>query len=348
MKRKGGFFNKIVNLNNIRLAIVKAARHKSNRPEIQECLKDIDKTALSIRELLISGRFSTSDYKTRVIHDPKERKIFILPFYPDRIVQHAIMNILEPFWYKQLIPNTFACIKKRGQQAASLKCHQFLVKNKYILKCDISKYYKSINHQLLKNLLRRKIKDAKLLALLDNIIDSLKTETNIPVGNYISQWFGNMFLAQVDDLVVHKLGIKAYVRYCDDFILFSDDKNYLKYCANEIKNFINTNMNLTLSKCQLINKSQGVDFLGYRHFPDKILLRKRTVKRLKKRLNVNKPKRVAKMSFERARGQVAAALGWTKHADTYNLRKLLNLDYLVYLYIRAEPLGNKIGTGKNT
>lgn len=206
---------------------------------------------------------------------------------------------------------------------------EFVRKNKYCLKMDIRKFYPSINHNILMRILERKIGDKKLLCLLEDIVRSIPGETNVPIGNLTSQWFGNLYMNELDTFIKHKLKIKCYLRYCDDFALFSNDKKQLNEAKHQIIKFLNEELKLTLSKCDLFQTSQGVDFLGYRHFRKYILIRKSTVKRVKKRLvKVKKAYLEGRMPHDKFRSVVASTDGWFKWANSHNLSLSLQLNEL--------------------
>ena len=227
MKRYNNLFDKIVSLDNLYLADKRARRKKSNRKDIQEFDKDKDRLLKELQQLLIDEKYVTSAYETFIVHEPKERVIFKLPYYPDRIVHHAIMNVLEPIWVSIFIKNTYSCIKNRGIHSA-LHDVQAALKDKdnttYCLKLDIRKFYPSIDHEILKSIVRKKIKDAKLLRLLDSIIDSTD---GVPIGNYLSQFFANLMLAYFDHWLKEVKRVKYYFRYADDIVILHSDKKYL-------------------------------------------------------------------------------------------------------------------------
>lgn len=330
MKRYGNLFEQITDIKNIKSAIRKAAKHKKNRREIRRILHKLNKYARLIKELLESGDFTTSSYKISKIYEPKERTIYILPFYPDRIVHHTIMNIVAPIWDRSFIYHSYSCREGKGQIKGSIYTMYLVKKYKYCLKCDISKFYPNINHQLLKDLIRLRIKDKKTLALLDDIIDSIDGETNVPIGNYISQWLGNLYLTVLDMMVKHKWKITAYVRYCDDFCFYSNSKEELNYIKNELPIFLHDKLRLTLSKCDLFRTTQGVDFLGYRHFPNGVILvRKSTAKRQMRSMKRLESKiENGEISRETAIGKIASAHGICCHANAHNLENKLNLKNL--------------------
>lgn len=330
MKRYGNLYSKLVSMDNIELAYRNARKHKTWQTQVKRVDKHKDVLLHKLQTSLINHTFTTAPYRTKDIYEPKHRVIYILPFYPDRIVQHAIVNILSPIWDKMFIYDSYACRKNKGQHKGSKRCMEYAMKYEYCLQGDISKFYPSIHHDLLKQIIRKKIKDKDMLMLLDDIIDSTHSDTNVPIGNFLSQWFGNLVLNELDMYVKHVLHIKPYIRYCDDFLLFGNDKHELHRLATCIRSFIENTLQFKLSKLNLFHTYQGVDFLGYRHFHNgKLLVRKRTSKRIKKRMRTVLSLLLKhRISKERARGQIASAEGWIKHANSYNLKRSLNIDKL--------------------
>lgn len=226
--------------------------------------------------------------------------------------------------------NSYACRVGKGQHKGSLVCMKYVKRNRYCLQCDISKFYPSIDHDVLIKIIKHKIKDKKVLELLIEIITSISGNKNVPIGNYTSQWFGNLYLNEMDTLIKQQYKIKDYIRYCDDFLLFLDDKQKLKQMASVITDFARDKLKMHLSKCNLYPTSQGVDFLGYRHFPSrKILLRKSTTKRVKKRIKALPYKvRHGIINKESALSTIASTIGWLKWANTHNLTMALRLSEL--------------------
>jgi len=204
---------------------------------------------------------------------------------------------------------------------------RYIAKARYCLKCDISKFYPSVNHAVMYEILQRKIKCKYTLELLKEIIYSVPGESNVPIGNYLSQWLGNMYLNELDDYVKHTLHIRHYIRYCDDFVLFGD-KQQLAATIPLIQQFIQDRLKMRMSKCDLFPVSRGIDFLGYRHFPGNyVLLRKSTAKRVKKRIKGLIWKvRHGRISKESALGSIASTKGWIKWANSYNLAQSINLE----------------------
>jgi len=329
MKRHGNLFERIASLDNLRQAHQKARRGKSWHRAVVAFERDVDANLQGIREPLLSKTFTTSPYTVKEIHEPKRRLIYVLPFAPDRIVQHAIMNVLEPIWDGLMLSTSYACRRGMGGHAGSRKVMEHVRHYRYCLQGDVSKFYPSMNHEVLSSIVRRNIKCRDTLWLLDDIIHSIPGDTNVPIGNYTSQWFGNLYLNELDQWLKHERGVKAYVRYCDDFCLFHDDKAVLRGLAGEIRSFVDERLKMRLSRLDLYPVDRGVDFLGYRHFPTYILLRKRTAKRVKARLR-SLPGLLAsgRISFEQYRSSIASTMGWIKWANTHNLSMALDLEQL--------------------
>lgn len=326
MKRYGNLWEKIIDPENIKLAYQKARKCRSKFESVKKFEAKESENLELIRKMLVEKTFKTSKYTTKTIYEPKKRTIYILPFSPDRIVQHSLTNIITPIIDSLFIENSFACRKGKGQHSGSTKTKEFVKHNKYCFKGDISKFYPSINHDILMGLIEHKIKCKDTLWLLRDIVYSFPGETNTPIGNLTSQWFGNLYMHELDMYVKHELKIKNYIRYCDDFCLFHDDKKVLKDAAEKIEEFLKTKLQLKLSQSDLFPTSRGVDFLGYRHFPEYTLLRKSTAKRVKRRLKVL-PHRLEseQINIVTYTSTLASAYGWLNWADTYNLMKKLNL-----------------------
>lgn len=330
MKRYGNLFEKIVDIENIKLAIRLAAKNKTKQKKVRKILHHINRYAKRIQEMLMNDLYIPSPYKMKKIYEPKERVIYILPFYPDRIIHHAVMNIVAPIWDSCFIYHSYSCRVGKGQLKGSIYTMYLVRNHDYCLKCDIRKFYPSINHEILKEIIRLKIKDKKVLNLLDNIVDSIGGETNVPIGNYTSQWLGNLFLTTLDMLVKHGWKKSAYVRYCDDFLFFSNSKTELNKIKELLIDFLNNKLKVTLSKCDIFKTTQGVDFLGYRHFPNGVMLvRKSTAKRQKRKMKLLE-KRINErtISKETALAKIASAHGICSHANAHNFEVKLNLDYL--------------------
>lgn len=330
MKRIGNIFDQIADVDNLKIAFGKASKGKHNRRSVQKIERDVDNKLEELHKLLLDGKFHTSEYHTKKVYEPKERLIYILPFWPDRVVQHAILNILEPYWEKLFIRDSYSCMQDRGQHKGSERNMQFVRHNKYVYKADIHHFYPSLNHEILKSIVRRKLKDQRLLAVLDDIIDSIPGETNVPIGNLMSQWFGNLYLNELDTFVKQELRCKPYIRYCDDFLLYDNEKERLWRWKADVETYVSGTLRLEFSKGDIFPTKRGVDFLGYRHFPEGyILVRRSTAKRMKRKVAlVREGMAKGTVDPEYARGVVESAYGWASWANSYNFIQSLGLDKL--------------------
>lgn len=339
MKRHGNLWNSLISMENLEVAFEKAKKHKSWQRQIKEVEKDKEAKLKQLQEMLINKTYKVSEYRERTIYEPKERQIYILPFYPDRIVQHALMNIISPIWDKMFVNDSYSCRENKGQHKASMKAEIYTVRNDYVLQCDISKFYPSINHDILFNIVKRKIKDKNVLWLIETIIRSFPGGKNAPIGNYTSQWFGNLYLHELDIIIKQKYHIKDYIRYCDDFLIFGNNKDILWNIGKELKEWCKINRNLKLSKLRLYKTEEGVDFLGYRHMKNHyVLLRKSTAKRFKKHIKELRWQiGCGAVPLDNARSSVDSLLGWMKHACTYHLSLSLGLEKLRSEIMRGLP-----------
>jgi len=320
MKRHGNLWETVTARDNLEIAFKKARKGKAWQSKVKAFERNSAANLGSIRLSLIQKTFTTSEYIQKEVYEPKQRTIYVLPFAPDRIVQHAVMNVLEPIWNAMMIGGSHACRKGKGQHSASKEVMEYARRYRYCFQADVRKFYPSIDHAKLMEIIKRKIKDKNVLWLLEDIIYSMPGGKNVPIGNYTSQWFGNLYLNELDMFVKHNLKEKAYIRYNDDFVIFGDDKKQLHRDRRLIETFLRDDLHLTMAKDKVFPVSQGLDFVGYRHFPDKILLRKRTAKRVRNRIAALR----AKVAYgtippEVARSSVASTEGWMKWANTHNL-----------------------------
>jgi len=322
MKTYKHLWEQFISKENFDLAAKKAIKSKKSKKEVHKFLAHREDYLIKLRHLLMSGKYKTSPYQTFTIHEPKERLIYKLPLYPDHILHHALINILGPIWQKSFIHNSYACIPGRGLHAASQKMMHFVRRNQYVLQCDIRKFYPSINHSVIMNILTHKIHDKRILALLNEIIWSVGGQTNLPIGNLTSQWLGNVYLNELDKFIKQDLHCRDYIRYCDDFCIFDNDKKNLHLISKHIRDFLSQNLKMTLSKSNVRRTVDGVCFIGYRHFKQFILIKHFTAHKLKRRvIRILKNKDFNLKSI----GQLSAGYGWTKWCCSYNFRQSLRL-----------------------
>lgn len=322
-KRVGNLWNTFISEENIKIAINKSIKGKRNRPNIMEIAEDpnLYKNILD----LCTGVLPLHKYRKRIIYESKRRNIYVIDYYPWRIIHHMFINVVEPIFEKRFISHTYGCIRGRGQHKGSLHCQKFADNYKYVLKCDIHKFYPSIKQHILYEQFCHIIKDPEILKIAKIIIFSHKK--GVPIGNLPSQLFGNIYMNAFDQFIKHDLKIKNYIKYVDDFIFVSNDKEELKEIAVKIETFLKETLGLTLSKKQLFQTKQGIDFLGYRHFPRYRLLRKSTSKRIKRRL---KTLEIAydkgKKDIEQCISTIESFKGWIKPCNSFNFYNTLNLE----------------------
>lgn len=276
-----------------------------------------------LQQMLINKTYKTSDYKTFIKKDGiKEREIFKLPYFPDRICQWAIMQVIEPILINNFTADTYSAIPKRGIHSCLKKLNHTLkyksYETTYCLKMDIKKFYPSINHGILKNKYRKIFKDLDLLWLIDEIIDSTDGDVGIPIGNYLSQYSGNFYLSEFDHWIKEVKKVKYYFRYMDDIVILGNSKEYLHELRKEIDEYLKTELKLTVKKnWQIFPTSvRGIDFVGYMSFRKYILLRKSTCKRLKRKMiNISNKNNLSYSDC----CSVSSYMGWLKHCNSRRL-----------------------------
>jgi retron-type reverse transcriptase len=323
MKRIGNLYGKIIDIDNLRLADEKARRGKLRSYGVKVHDKNREANILLLHEMLKNKTFRTSEYSIFKIYEPKEREIYRLPYYPDRIVHHAIMNILEPIWVAVFTADSFSCIKKRGIHGAMRKVKHALkdVDNtQYCLKIDIRKFYPNIDHDILKQIIRKKIKCADTLWLLGHIIDSAD---GVPIGNYLSQYFANLYLTYFDHWIKEDMGLKYYFRYADDMVFLHADKAYLHGLLVCINHYLHAELNLTLKGNYQVFPvaARGIDFVGFVFYHSHTRMRKGIKKNFCSAVaKLNKRKDVFDKEYMQ---RVSSWLGWAKYSDSKHLLKTI-------------------------
>lgn len=313
MKRLGNLFGKICSIENLERADAIARKGKGKQYGIQVHDRNRQGNIARLRDMLITRTYKTSQYTTFKVYEPKERIVSRLPYYPDRIVHHAIMNVLEPVFISVFTADTYSCIKGRGIHGAARAVKTALVDvpgTKYCLKLDIRKFYPSIDHAILKRLLARKFRDQDLLWLLGEIIDSAE---GVPIGNYLSQYFANFYLTYFDHWLKEVMAVKYYFRYADDLVILAGDKGYLHELLKEISNYLHMQLKLTVkSNYQVFPVSaRSIDFVGYSFYHTHTLLRKSIKKNFARQM---------------AKGNLSALpsyWGWASHCNSNHLLKKL-------------------------
>lgn len=314
---------------NVQKSYNKARKGKRYRKDVIRFTKKKEENLKRVREDILTQAYEPGAYHYFKVYEPKERQIMALPFY-DRVVQHAINNVLEPIFNKRFIFHSYACRKKKGMHKASETLQGWLYgwqkyhgdEPLYAIKADIHHYFQSIDHSILKAEIRRVIKDKEALTLIDRIIDhngNMPDGVGIPVGNLTSQLFANIYLDKLDRFIKHTLGVKHYVRYMDDFILLSPDKGQLREWLAAIETFLRDELRLELNpKTTILAAKNGIDFVGYKHRGTHKKVRRDSVKRMKRKIKWYIKGKITKEKLQKS---VTSWTGHASHADSYNLQK---------------------------
>jgi len=307
-------FNKIISLDNLFLAWREFKCGKTKKIDVIEFQKNLKNNIFNLHNELKNKTYEHSDYFSFYVKDPKLRLIN-KACVKDRILHRAIFRVLYPIFDKTFIFDSYSCRINKGIHRAVNRLNDFarkISKNNtkacYVLKCDVRKFFDSIDQNILINLIKKKIKDENVIWLINKVVRSFPK--GLPLGNITSQLFANVYLNELDQFIKHKLKIKYYIRYCDDFVILSNNKNYLENLIIEINDFLKVELRLFLhpNKIEIRKFNQGIDFLGYVSFPHFRILRKKTKKRMLKK---------AEKSYNIA--TLISFLGLLKHCNSFEL-----------------------------
>ncbi len=322
MIRAGNLIERIADLDNLRLAFVKARRGKQYSSDVLSFADNIDAELLSLRESILSGDVSVGNYHTFEIYDPKQRTICAAAFR-ERVLHHAIMNICHPIFERHFIFDTYATRKGKGQYAAIGRAMKAFCRYDHVLKLDFRKYFDSIPHKLLKCKLLRLFKDKTLLKILFKIIDtySVTSGCGLPIGNLTSQYFANYFLSDLDHYAKETLKIPCYIRYMDDILIFEPSKQQLKNDLEQIKAFAAKN-SLVLKPPVFSNYIKGVQFLGYKLCRHKIILCRRSRHRFESKYYDYQDKLLSGVwSQEQYQAHILPLMAFVEHSYSKRYRK---------------------------
>lgn len=320
LKRVGYIYENIYDIENIKLAIVRASEKKRNHHYVKEVLENINHYALAVQIMLQDKTFRPSKPTIKTIVDSssgKIRTIYKPRFFPDQIVHWALMLQIEPVIMRGMYQYSCGSIPGRGGHYAQKAVRKWLdddpKQTKYALTMDIRQFYPSIDNDILKQKFRRKIKDQDCLWLIDSIIDSNQGQ---PIGHYTSQWFANFFLEDLDHFIKEKLGVKYYVRYIDDLVMFGNNKRKLHKARQEITQYCNENKLSIKPNWQVFQiNHRALDFLGVRSYRTHTTLRGRLALRIRRRMA--KIKRKGYLNEDDARA-VISYWGWIKRTNSYS------------------------------
>jgi len=273
-------FEQLCSLENLFAASREAMRGKRSKLAVVRHFMEEEKEVVMLAQALREGTYRHGAYRYFTIHEPKKRLVAAAPFR-DRVVHHAVVRMIEPFFDKGFIEDSFACRTGKGTHAALRRCAEFTKRYPYALKCDVTKYFPSIDHQILLGLLRRRVADERVMKLIEEILashsDVIEREWNgddllevslrprgLPIGNLTSQFFANVYLNELDHYVKHGLRVRGYVRYVDDFILFDDNRMRLREYGQAIRSKLKElRLSINPDKYRLLPCRLGVDFVGF-------------------------------------------------------------------------------------
>ncbi len=327
MKRYGDLFRKATDFRNLHAAAKLALRGKRDRGQVARFFFDMENELIRLQMELESGTYRPRPYRQFEIREPKVRQICSSDFR-DRVVHHAICRVIDPILEARLIHGTYACRTGKGSHLALKRCQGFVRRYRYSLKCDIRKFFESIDHGVLKGLIRRVLKDPELLALIDVVIDHAVPGSDagkgLPIGNLTSQHFANAYLGELDHFLKDRKRVPGYVRYMDDFILFSDDKVQLAAWLREIRSFLKVRLKLELKEkvTRLAPVTEGVPFLGFWVFPGLIRLQRPNLVRFRRKLKLHERRfRAGLISEKQLIASANSMLAHLSHADSLALRR---------------------------
>lgn len=356
MKRIGNLWPQVTAFDNLVAAARQAQRGKRFRDNVLQFNYELESELIALQTELATHTYCPGPYRTFEIFEPK-RRLISAASYRDRVVHHTLCNIIAPVFEHTFISGSYANRLEFGTHKALNKFTYFLRKNTYILQCDIRKYFPSIDHLILKQIIRRKIKCPDTLWLLDTIIDASNEQEpavayfpgddlftpherrrGLPIGNLTSQFLANVYLNGFDHFIKEELKAACYVRYMDDFALFSDNRAFLKDARLKIEAYLaNLRLRIHPIKSQLFETRRGANFLGFRVFPEYIRVRAGNLGRARRRF------RHLQDDYQKNKIESAKVLqslrSWSAHlahADTWRLREQV---FSALVFTRGNPTG---------
>jgi retron-type reverse transcriptase len=339
VKRHGHLWDELTSFRNLLQAALKARRGKRRRANVATFEFHLERELHQLQDELRRQTYTPGPYRTFQITEPKPRLISAAPFR-DRVVHHALCRVLEPIFEPGFIFDSYGCRKGKGTHAAVARFTQFIRRHRYVLTCDVSKYFPSIDHQILEGLIARKVKDRAVLWLVNQIIDHsnpqepvqewfggddlfspLERRRGLPLGNQTSQFFANVYLDPLDHFAKKTLRARCYLRYVDDFVLVSADKGWLAEARERCREFLaGLRLRLHPRKAVIARAEDGTRLLGYRVFPEHRLLPRANVTRMKRRLlRMERAREEGRVTAAEEQGRIASWLGHAGHADTFGL-----------------------------
>lgn len=338
MKRVKHIYAAVWDFQNLLLAAKRAQRGKRFRPDVARFNLNQERELLRLQNELHTKTYRHGSYHHFPVYDGKKR-IISRASYRDRVVHHALCNVIEPIFDAAFIQDSYACRKGKGTHAAVDRLTFFLRKNRYAMKIDIRKYFPSIRHETLLELIQRRIGDPDVLWLVEEIIESyaspaqadstgnlllpLEGRRGMPIGNQTSQFFANVYLNPLDHFVKERLGCKAYIRYVDDMVLLDHSKSPLSEIHDGVRSYLSEHLGLTTheNRSHTLPVRAGIDFLGYQVFPTHRKVRNGNGYRFAARFKrLRDGFRCGEKTVFEVGQSVTAWVGHVSHADSWGLR----------------------------
>ncbi|OGG95843.1 hypothetical protein A3E04_02250 [Candidatus Kuenenbacteria bacterium RIFCSPHIGHO2_12_FULL_42_14] len=332
-------YEEIVSIDNLLLAWQEFLRGKRKKYDIQEFSLRLMDNLFSLHRDLIHHTYKHGGYQEFKINDPKPRVIHKAAV-SDRLVHHALHRLLFPFFDKIFIADSYSCRRHKGTHRAANGFRKYFYQASqnnttscWVLKCDIRKFFANIDHQVLTKILTTYIPDKNILKLLETVIESFSTiqdkRLGLPLGNLTSQLFANIYLNTFDQFIKHNLKAKFYLRYADDFVFLSADKDWLEKQISEVGRFLSDELKLELHPDKIFLKTlaSGVDFLGLVNFPDHRILRTSTKRRMIRKIKEKeKDLAIGLIGRDKFYETVNSYLGMLKHCCGEKIRREINKD----------------------
>lgn len=325
MKRHGGLYDRICDKRNVELAHENASKHKSRRPSVLKFNEDLDNNVSRISECLLDGTFKPTECVLRKVKDKRKYRVLSLrPYNKDKVIQHSMINVLGPIWRASFTKDTFSNLKGHGLHQCAERLKRDLHKDKdgtkYCLQIDLVQHYPTMSHDIIKYGVRRKIKDSRLLSLVDAFVDTMD---GLSLGDPISGWLQNAVMSPFDHKVKEVYGVKYYYRFQDDMVFLSDDKESLRRLLVNVTSDMRALGQNVKGNWQIYEvDTRGIAFIGYRFFHGYTLLRKSIKKDIFRLISDYGKGKVSESAFKKS---MASRLGWLKWCDSHRLQEKISI-----------------------
>ena len=354
MKRARSLWTRVVSFENLYRAAYQVLRGKRGQVQAGLFFWNLEGELFRLRDELRQRSYQPGAYRTFWISDPKPRLISAAPFR-DRVVHHALVNVIEPIFERRFIEHSYACRTGKGTHRALRQFERWARKHRFVLKMDIHKFFPSIDRAIMKQQVARAIKDPDVLWLCDLIVDSSNEQERvvdyfpgdtlltpavrkkgIPIGNLTSQFLANVYLDGLDHFAKERLGVARYLRYVDDFCCFHDDKHYLSEVRQAVAEYLaNLRLKLNDGKSRIRQLKEGIEFLGFVVLPDRTRLNQRAIRRQRQRIKqLQNAYAVGKLSW---RDVTASLQAWNAHAAYGDTRRLRECVFETAVFRREAP-----------